>query len=364
MAQRVAFSYEEDQLAVCDGTLIFSLMDRDVSGYLDCKELKRARTFMLNAFAGNMDSSVIDGLLNGSDDNNDGKVNSVEFHDFLRSIYEVLGKKRFADGVRSWKTSLYIEAEEERIAMEAAEKEKAEKEKAKGKEKSKGKSLAKAKTAPPGELKKEEVAATKIQARFRGAQAREKVKRAKTVDKKEVVPHDPRAVKDAIAAGRHLITVISSDGSKGNRADFYLDGKEITFTRGDGDYGRGIQVVAINPDVGKVMTRRCYDTVGASSTAENARLVADLNSLDTGIIILLAVKGDGLQDLDKASVAVLRRSFGAKFEGLGQQSTGYAFIGCKGYNLICERKGARAEAEAAVAFERQRRGERLEGFGA
>jgi len=326
-----------------DGTLLFSIMDRDLSGYLDNKELRRARAFMLTSFSGSMDSHAMDGLLNHVDDNNDGKVTKVEWHDFLRSIYEVLGKKRFMDGVRSWKIALYDEAD-----REAAEKKEQEEEE---KERKKRKPVNRSKTAP---ATSREAAATKIQARVRGNQARERVRKKKAAGK---VSHDADAVASAKQAGRHLITVISQDESHGNRADFYLDGEEIQFTASDGDIGRGMQVVTVDPDSCKVVSKQCYDTK-ARPSAESQRLAKDLGAVSEGVYVLIAVKGSGLCGLSEDAIAAMQ-TIGSCYPELGTREEGYALIGCKGYAASAERHAGKAEAEAMVSFERTTKGERL-----
>eukprot|EP00418_Pyrodinium_bahamense_P017166 CAMPEP_0179117352 /NCGR_PEP_ID=MMETSP0796-20121207/55114_1 /TAXON_ID=73915 /ORGANISM="Pyrodinium bahamense, Strain pbaha01" /LENGTH=347 /DNA_ID=CAMNT_0020815717 /DNA_START=37 /DNA_END=1080 /DNA_ORIENTATION=- len=344
MAETAPVSYEEDAEAQGDGTILFAMMDQDVSGYLDSKELSKARSFLLASFSGTMGSDTVDGLLNCSDDNNDGKVNSAEWHDFLRSIYEVLGRKRFKDGVRSWKATLYSTVQNKHKARAT-------------KAQTTAATVRRTKTAPGavGAVAEAE-AATRIQAHVRGRQARKRATRRRRAATTGL--HDETKMRGALEAGRHLITVISQDADHGVRADFYMDGEEIEFTVSDGDRGRGVQVVTLDPDTRKVLAKRCYDVSGEGGEEANRRLAKDLDALPLGVYVLLAVKGSGLKDLGKAAIRAMS-GIGACFDGLGKRDTGYALIGCKGYEASAERHGRKAEAEAAVSFAAEKKGERL-----
>jgi len=309
---------------------LFNLLDRDQNAYLDIREIIRARKLIMQSLAGdNVLTDAIDGILNGSDENNDGKVIEEEWHDFMRSIYEVAGRRRWKEITRSYKKS--IQAANAKLE----EVRKASKESA-----SKKTGRTKSKTV---EAMTEDQAATKIQARVRGRQTRKSLRKKRKC-------RDPEKVELANSAGRHFINVISQDAEHGARADFYVDGIEIEFDRSHGDHGRGLQMIVIDPGTGEVVRRCVYDPVKPNVRSECARLAQDIAELPEGHFCLAANKGYGLKDLNSSAIAALR-SVGATFDGLGKREESYALIGCKGCLASAETTElGTADAQAAVSY--------------
>lgn len=330
--KRPPANYDEDEEANADGYFLFNLLDRDQNAYLDIKEIIRARRLILQSLAGdNVLTDAIDGIMNGSDENNDGKVIEEEWHDFMRSIYEIAGRRRWKEITRSYRKSI-LAANEKLEEVRKASKEAAAQKTGRRKSKS-------------GQRKPmtEEQAATKIQARIRGRQTRKSVRKAPQC-------RDPEKVQLANSAGRHFVNVISQAAEYGARADFYVDGIEIQFDKTHGDFGRGLQAVFIDPGTGEVVKRGVYDIVKPNVRSECARLASDIAELPEGYFVLVANKGYGLRDLNSGAVAALR-SVGATFDGLGKREESYALIGCKGCLASAETTElGTADAQAAVSY--------------
>lgn len=325
--KRPPANYDEDEEANADGYFLFNLLDRDQNAYLDIKEIIIARKLILQSLAGdNVLTDAIEGILNGSDENNDGKVIEEEWHDFMRSIYEVAGRRRWKEITRTYKKSILAANEKVEEVRKASEESAAKKT---GRTKSK--------------ILTEDQAATKIQARVRGRQTRKSIRKARKC-------RDPEKVELANGAGRHFVNVISQDAEHGARADFYVDGIEIEFDRTHGDNGRGLQMVVIDPGAGEVVKRCVYDVVKPNVRSECARLANDVAALPEGHFVLVANKGYGLKDLNSSAIAALR-SVGATFDGLGKREESYALIGCKGCLASAETTElGTADAQAAVSY--------------
>lgn len=95
--------YEDDQEARKASNELFKLLDNDKSGMLDQKELRRARTIML--CRGDTGDDVKDMTSNfggDADGDGDGKVSKDEWHNFVGSLYAVVGKKQFMSLARYW----------------------------------------------------------------------------------------------------------------------------------------------------------------------------------------------------------------------------------------------------------------------
>eukprot|EP00928_Gymnodinium_smaydae_P035445 TRINITY_DN24940_c1_g1_i1.p1 TRINITY_DN24940_c1_g1~~TRINITY_DN24940_c1_g1_i1.p1 ORF type:complete len:396 (+),score=67.45 TRINITY_DN24940_c1_g1_i1:31-1188(+) len=333
--------YEEDESAKGDAVLLFCMLDRDVSGYLDTKELEKAKDHILMAFAGSLDGKVIQNVLSSSDGNNDGKVSRTEWNELFRSMYEVIGRAKFKEGCSRWKSSLYDD-------LQIAAKKEQEKQNAKRKKKSVA-------------LTKDDAAA-KIQARARGSIARKstaklKEERDKRAATKSKTDHDADVLtccaKEARKVGRHHIKVVSENETHGNRAKFILDADEIEVLARDGDVGRGLKVVVLDPCKCSVQSRKCYDVVGTNNKGECKRLVEDLEAIQEGAYVMVACKGLGVKSLDQKAIAAMK-CMGATYQGLGKEDVAYAFIGCKGKAVVAERCGSgRAEVEVSISLAKQ-----------
>jgi len=350
--------YEEDEEANADGYFIFNLLDRDHNAHLDLKEVTHARKILLELAEIHADlHDIIDNattmLESCADENNDAKVIEEEWHDFLRAIYELVGRNGFRDLLNRWrKLVLFRKAQEDEAAAQVAKARAEKQDRGRHPNKNQGK-------------KKEEAAATKVQALMRGNQARRGTTNQGPRARRGSKSQGPRSVQDPVKinlakeAGRHLITVNSAGADWGARADFYMDGKEIDFTRAHGDNGRGLQVVVLDPETCKIVSRKVYEAFHPQTKAECARLAEDLAALPTGHFVLAANKGYGVGELTKAGVAALR-SVGASFEGLGgQREASYALVGCKGCLASDENSSSEGStmAEAAVSFDARFRGQ-------
>mmetsp|Transcript_65615 Transcript_65615/g.192012 ORF Transcript_65615/g.192012 Transcript_65615/m.192012 type:complete len:370 (-) Transcript_65615:45-1154(-) len=351
--------YDEDEEANADSYFLFTLLDRDQNAFLDLKEVVQARALLAEALADDNELrdklGPVDGMLDSSDLNNDAKVIEEEWHDFVRAVYEVTGRSRFRRLITAWRKAL-VEKVDKQLAEKAKEEE-AMKNQGAGKG---GKKVLRAKTQ--GNTMEE--AATKIQSNFRGHQTRKKLKKAKTTGGLGAgggARRDLDKVKMAKEAGRHLLAVVSAAADYGARADFYMDGSEIAFTREHGDFGSGLQVVTIDPETSAVVSRRTYEVFPPKLKAECARLAQDFASIPHGHFVLVANKSYGLKDLNQAAVGALR-GVGASFDGLGRTEVSYALIGCKGHLASDEQsEPGVAHAEASVSFQADRRAHQIRG---
>lgn len=372
--RRPPTSYVDDEEANADGYFVFNLLDRDQNAHLDLKEVNHARRVLLEILSsGDADlGDTIGGagamLDSGVDENNDAKIIEEEWDDFLRAVYELSGRKRFMEMLKYWRRALLVYIKEDQATEAAARQAAAAKiEEAKKQESKKRK--AKDKDANLDR----DTAVVKIQSKVRGDQTRARVRArhnsaakaaptSKASGKAGEMIRDLEKVKMAQAAGRHFLTVISASEKHGTRADFYMDGKEISFDKTHGDWGRGLQVVTIDPETCKVTSRKVYDLLPAQEKVENARLAQDFEALPHGTFVLAANKGGhGLDGLNKVGVAALR-SVGASFDGLGRQEVSYALIACKGCLASAEQsEEGVCVAEAMVSFDEASRAIKIDG---
>jgi len=150
---------------------------------------------------------------------------------------------------------------------------------------------------------------------------------------------------------RKIARIVSSAYRHGNRADFYLDGNRIPLENSKWNMHeqnrRGINVVTIDADAQLVVSAMCYDTAGGGVVA-GQQLAADLNALPEGRVVLIAVRGSGLEGLHAATLKALHRVGASATVSGGRPQEGYALIGSKGGQAVVERRGHIVEAEGKL----------------
>jgi len=144
---------------------------------------------------------------------------------------------------------------------------------------------------------------------------------------------------------------VSSTYRHGNRADFFIDGKKVPLESGKWQLHeyqrRGFNVVTLDPDTQHIVSATSYDTSGGGQVAVS-QLASDLNSLPEGRVVLLAVRGSGLESLSGAAMRALRRVGATAAVSGGRSQEGYALIGIKGGDAAAERRGHHVEVEAKL----------------
>lgn len=140
------------------------------------------------------------------------------------------------------------------------------------------------------------------------------------------------------------VRVVSAGFESGSAADFILDGIKVKTSGQAG--GRGVNAIAIDPGSGQVLSAKSYDIWG-NPGVENTQLAADLNALSDDIIVLVALKDSGMENLDARAVNALR-GVGSTISGPLGVREGYALIGTKGRPALAESRGSRVEVEATL----------------
>lgn len=150
---------------------------------------------------------------------------------------------------------------------------------------------------------------------------------------------------------RMVARIVSSAYRHGNRADFYLDGEKIPFDAGKWKMHeqsrRGVNVVTIDADSQLVVSAMCYDTAGGGQVASQ-QLAADLNALPEGRVVLIAVRGSGMEGLNSGALKALHRVGASATISGGRPQEGYALIGSKGGQAVAERRGHIVEIEGKL----------------
>ncbi|CAJ1414408.1 unnamed protein product [Effrenium voratum] len=150
---------------------------------------------------------------------------------------------------------------------------------------------------------------------------------------------------------RKVAKVVSSTYRHGNRADFYVDGKKVALESGKWQLHeyqrRGFNVVTLDPDSQQIISAMSYDVSGSGNVAA-AQLAADLNALPEGRVVLIAVRGSGMEALSGAAVRALGRVGASSAVSGGRSQEGYALIGIKGGEAAAERRGHHVEVEAKL----------------
>jgi len=147
-------------------------------------------------------------------------------------------------------------------------------------------------------------------------------------------PSVARPSKPTPKPGKTAVKVVSAGHAHGNAADFFVDNVQVPIMLGTAGR-RGLNVVVIDPNTGRVLSGRSYDIWG-NARDENQRLTADLNALPEGHVALAALKDSGMENIESSSLAALRR-FGAEIEGRLAEREAYALIGVKDGEALAER---------------------------
>lgn len=163
--------------------------------------------------------------------------------------------------------------------------------------------------------------------------AREPNKAPLTEEKEPEEAGDPEA---APSSGTARVKVVSAGHDSGNIADFFLDDVKL-YIHGASNR-RGLNIVVIDPKLGRVVTAKTYDIWG-NAVEENRRVASDLNAMPEGQIVLVALKDSGMENIDRGAIAALRK-FGAEIEGSGSMRESYLLIGAKGDDLAMVEKQA------------------------
>mmetsp|Transcript_129287 Transcript_129287/g.258155 ORF Transcript_129287/g.258155 Transcript_129287/m.258155 type:complete len:474 (+) Transcript_129287:161-1582(+) len=176
-----------------------------------------------------------------------------------------------------------------------------------------------------------------------------------TAAKQPVAPPSvARPSKPTPKPGKTKVKVVSAGHAHGNVADFYVDDVQVPIMLGAAGR-RGLNVVIIDPNTGRVLSGRSYDIWG-NARDENQRLAADLNALPEGHVVLVALKDSGMENIDSSSLAALRR-FGAEIEGRLKEREAYALVGVKDGEALAERNSRERMllVEATLPFAMQQK---------
>ena len=96
-----------------------------------------------------------------------------------------------------------------------------------------------------------------------------------------------------------------------------------------------MNIAVLEPTGFQVCSSRTYDIW--DSHGERNQLVADLEALPIGYIVLAALQDSGMEKLSRADWKVLQ-DLGSMFTS-GQRRQGYALIGTKGGKAVAEAQG-------------------------
>jgi hypothetical protein len=118
--------------------------------------------------------------------------------------------------------------------------------------------------------------------------------------------------------------------NSGGPADFAF------ITVGSGDDARdgsvhspGYNVAVIDPRSGKLLEQRGFDTTPGGSESEAAALAEMIDAVPEGRIVVVAMQGDGAENLTAAAVEALRQ-IGGQVDPRGTAGWSHAIIGVKG----------------------------------
>ena len=116
-------------------------------------------------------------------------------------------------------------------------------------------------------------------------------------------------------------------------ARFDWDGRPVYSTTGAA-FGRGINVMVVDPATGILSAVRAFDTYGDAAASEN--LVDYLSGLPHGALVLFAVADDGALKLTREARIAIGTMFQSRYIWwLGYQQS-WALIGRKGYAPFAE----------------------------
>jgi len=198
-----SWMYDDDPEARKISNELFKLLDGDKSGALDPKELRRARTIMLARGDDAQLKEMTTSFSSAADEDGDGKVSKSEWHEFVGSLYAVLGKKQFMSLARYWLSNTGATSARGGASKPTIKKAGVKDARIVAKEKDLDKSKPeKAGLSSAGPLEEEdedgegqasneeELAALKIQSAARGAQARKDVKNVRLEKKRTIEKMD------------------------------------------------------------------------------------------------------------------------------------------------------------------------------
>lgn len=96
--------YEEDKEARQMAATLFEKLDTDKSGYLSTRELEKARTQLLSKIDASGDAfwDSVDNMGTFADANQDGEVELSEWHEFISSLYQIMGRRKFMGVLQRW----------------------------------------------------------------------------------------------------------------------------------------------------------------------------------------------------------------------------------------------------------------------
>eukprot|EP00933_Yihiella_yeosuensis_P026805 TRINITY_DN2082_c0_g1_i2.p1 TRINITY_DN2082_c0_g1~~TRINITY_DN2082_c0_g1_i2.p1 ORF type:complete len:258 (-),score=42.80 TRINITY_DN2082_c0_g1_i2:334-1107(-) len=135
-----------------------------------------------------------------------------------------------------------------------------------------------------------------------------------TGDKSSAV--DPKAI------NMFNLRVDSAGGNDGNICRFYVNGKQLPVR-----CGRGITVVELKPDF-TVQATRSFDTYG--SEANSAKLVAYINGMSAGSLVMMSVLDEASHKLTAAAKSAISSNFGASSISSLKSRDSWALISNKG----------------------------------
>uniref|UniRef100_A0A6U6VB22 EF-hand domain-containing protein n=1 Tax=Zooxanthella nutricula TaxID=1333877 RepID=A0A6U6VB22_9DINO len=160
--------YDSDGDARKIGNELFKLLDNDKSGMLEQKELRRARTIMLcRADICSEVKDMTDNMNGQADGDGDGKVSKDEWHNFIGSVYELVGKKQFLSLARYWVSNSGAQSTPKKLTTKKTDR-----------------TISQPDVGAAGSVSAEEAAAKKIQSAHRGNAARKEVKAIAETKKK------------------------------------------------------------------------------------------------------------------------------------------------------------------------------------
>lgn len=155
------------------------------------------------------------------------------------------------------------------------------------------------------------------------------------------------AGKQAICRGRvcGVATLTSAGFDNGNMAEIVFNGSQIPMVESHPAkiYLRGMFAVVIDPVTQTIVSTDLYEL---QSPPRLWQLAVDLNSLQHGSVVLLALKDSGMERLT-ASVKAALRSVGSTISQ-GRWRQGYALIGNKGGSAMAEVQGGNVSISAPI----------------
>ncbi|MFN2225327.1 MAG: interleukin-like EMT inducer domain-containing protein, partial [Anaerolineae bacterium] len=122
--------------------------------------------------------------------------------------------------------------------------------------------------------------------------------------------------------------------NSGGPADFaYITLGDGAKARDGSLHGAGYNLAVLDPTTGRLLDRQAFDTTPSGSQAQSAALVAFVEAIPGGQIVVVALQGQGAAHLTAKAVAALH-ALGGRFDPLGDdpggQAYSHAIVGVKG----------------------------------